>query len=81
MVGLLYGFFIAILCGQKITNRHYHVLAKQELTKVNQLVMGVKSIPELQFHAVYQIQCTFQHELSMNPEVEIYVVRNMWFRT
>lgn len=33
MVGLLYGFFIAIICGQKISHRHYHVLAKQELTK------------------------------------------------
>jgi hypothetical protein len=34
LVGLLYGFFIAIICGQKINERHYHVLAKQELTKV-----------------------------------------------
>lgn len=33
LVGLLYGFFIAIICGQKISSRHYHVLAKQELTK------------------------------------------------
>lgn len=33
-MGLLYGFFIAIICGQRISNRHYHVLAKQELTKV-----------------------------------------------
>ncbi|XP_031496296.1 probable E3 ubiquitin ligase SUD1 isoform X1 [Nymphaea colorata] len=33
MVGLLYGFFIAMICGHKITERHYHVLAKQELTK------------------------------------------------
>lgn len=34
LMGLLYGFFIAIICGQRISNRHYHVLAKQELTKV-----------------------------------------------
>lgn len=33
LVGMLYGFFIAIICGQRISNRHYHVLAKQELTK------------------------------------------------
>ncbi|XP_002989200.2 E3 ubiquitin-protein ligase MARCH8 [Selaginella moellendorffii] len=33
LVGLLYGFFIAIICGRKITNRHYHVLEKQDLTK------------------------------------------------
>ncbi|XP_040989153.1 E3 ubiquitin-protein ligase MARCHF3 [Juglans microcarpa x Juglans regia] len=33
LVGLLYGFFIAIICGQRINQRHYHVLAKQELTK------------------------------------------------
>lgn len=33
LVGLLYGFFIAIICGQRISERHYHVLAKQELTK------------------------------------------------
>lgn len=32
-VGLLYGFFIAIICGQRISERHYHVLAKQELTQ------------------------------------------------
>jgi hypothetical protein len=36
LVGLLYGFFIAIICGQRITERHYHVLAKQELTKVGE---------------------------------------------
>ncbi|KAF2317699.1 hypothetical protein GH714_039596 [Hevea brasiliensis] len=34
LVGLLYGFFIAIICGQRINERHYHVLAKQELTRV-----------------------------------------------
>ncbi|CAM6087612.1 unnamed protein product [Calypogeia fissa] len=33
LIGLLYGFFIAIICGQNISNRHYHILAKQELTK------------------------------------------------
>lgn len=33
LVGLLYGIFIAIICGQKISKRHHHVLAKQELTK------------------------------------------------
>lgn len=33
MVGLLYGFFIAIICGRRINERHFHVLAKQELTK------------------------------------------------
>ncbi|KAJ8535757.1 hypothetical protein K7X08_034158 [Anisodus acutangulus] len=33
LVGLLYGFFIAIICGQRISERHYHVLAKKELTK------------------------------------------------
>ncbi|CAI9267659.1 unnamed protein product [Lactuca saligna] len=33
LVGLLYGFFIAIICGQRINERHYHILAKQELTK------------------------------------------------
>jgi hypothetical protein len=36
LVGVLYGFFIAIICGQRITERHYHVLAKQELTKVRE---------------------------------------------
>jgi hypothetical protein len=34
LVGLLYGFFIAIICGQRISNRHYHILAKQALTRV-----------------------------------------------
>lgn len=38
LVGLLYGFFIAIICGQRISERHYHVLAKQELTKVYFLI-------------------------------------------
>ncbi|KAF6155605.1 hypothetical protein GIB67_034700 [Kingdonia uniflora] len=33
LLGLLYGFFLAIICGQRINERHYHVLAKQELTK------------------------------------------------
>lgn len=39
LVGLLYGFFIAIICGQRINERHYHVLAKQELTKVCYLIL------------------------------------------
>jgi hypothetical protein len=40
LVGLLYGFFIAIICGQRINERHYHVLAKQELTKVWYLILS-----------------------------------------
>jgi hypothetical protein len=42
LVGLLYGFFIAIICGQRITERHYHVLAKQELTKVGEKKRKIK---------------------------------------
>lgn len=33
LVGLLYGCFIAIIFGQRINERHYHVLEKQEMTK------------------------------------------------
>ncbi|KAF8400210.1 hypothetical protein HHK36_013506 [Tetracentron sinense] len=49
LVGLLYGFFIAIICGQRISERHYHVLAKQELTKeyVVESREDNKNIPEL----------------------------------
>ncbi|XP_031272223.1 E3 ubiquitin-protein ligase MARCH8 [Pistacia vera] len=49
LVGLLYGFFIAIICGQRISERHYHVLAKQELTKeyVVEDRENNKNIPEL----------------------------------
>ncbi|KEH39696.1 uncharacterized protein [Medicago truncatula] len=49
LVGLLYGFFIAIICGQRINERHYHVLAKQELTKeyVVEDREHVKDVPEL----------------------------------
>ncbi|XVF23196.1 hypothetical protein REPUB_Repub13aG0016400 [Reevesia pubescens] len=49
LVGLLYGFFIAIICGQRINERHYHVLAKQELTKeyVVEDREDNKNIPEL----------------------------------
>ncbi|KAL6972570.1 RING-type E3 ubiquitin transferase [Sarracenia purpurea var. burkii] len=49
LVGLLYGFFIAIICGQRINERHYHVLAKQELTKeyVVEDREANKDIPEL----------------------------------
>jgi hypothetical protein len=43
LVGLLYGFFIAIICGQRITERHYHVLAKQELTKVGEKKRKIKT--------------------------------------
>ncbi|XP_028103208.1 uncharacterized protein LOC114302392 isoform X1 [Camellia sinensis] len=49
LVGLLYGFFIAIICGQRINERHYHVLAKQELTK------GSSEIQVL-FHYIIYIQ-------------------------
>ncbi|KAL2461959.1 RING/FYVE/PHD zinc finger superfamily protein [Abeliophyllum distichum] len=49
LVGLLYGFFIAIICGQRINERHYHVLAKQELTKeyVVEDREANKDVPEL----------------------------------
>ncbi|KAF3430942.1 hypothetical protein FNV43_RR25672 [Rhamnella rubrinervis] len=49
LVGLLYGFFIAIICGQRINERHYHVLAKQELTKeyVVEDREENKNVPEL----------------------------------
>lgn len=49
LVGLLYGFFIAIICGQRINERHYHVLAKQELTKeyVVESRDENKSLPDL----------------------------------
>ncbi|CAL1373956.1 unnamed protein product [Linum trigynum] len=49
LVGLLYGFFIAIICGQRINERHYHVLAKQELTKeyVVEDREASKNVPEL----------------------------------
>lgn len=49
LVGLLYGFFIAIICGQRISERHYHVLAKQELTKeyVVEDREKMKDVPEL----------------------------------
>ncbi|KAH8501887.1 hypothetical protein Peur_043756 [Populus x canadensis] len=49
LVGLLYGFFIAIICGQRINERHYHVLAKQELTKEYVVLdrEACKDVPEL----------------------------------
>ncbi|RAL44055.1 hypothetical protein DM860_018028 [Cuscuta australis] len=50
LVGLLYGFFIAIICGQKISERHYYVLAKPELTKeyvVEDREALSKNVPEL----------------------------------
>ncbi|CAL4971578.1 unnamed protein product [Urochloa decumbens] len=49
LVGLLYGFFIAIICGQRITERHYHVLAKQELTKeyIVEDLEGADQVPDL----------------------------------
>lgn len=49
LVGLLYGFFIAIICGQRINERHYHVLEKQELTKeyVVENRDKIKNLPEL----------------------------------
>lgn len=47
-VGLLYGFFIAIICGQRISERHYHVLAKQELTQEYVVEdRETKDVPEL----------------------------------
>jgi len=36
LVGLQCEFFIAIICGKTITEHRYHVLAKQELTKVGE---------------------------------------------
>ncbi|KAI4331148.1 hypothetical protein MLD38_029363 [Melastoma candidum] len=49
LVGLLYGFFIAIICGQRINERHYHILAKQGLTKeyIVEDREKMKNLPEL----------------------------------
>lgn len=58
LVGLLYGFFIAIICGQRINERHYHVLAKQELTKeyvVEDREVN-KDVPELESSHVTELR-------------------------
>ncbi|XP_056167800.1 uncharacterized protein LOC115681745 isoform X2 [Syzygium oleosum] len=58
LVGLLYGFFIAIICGQRINERHYHVLAKQELTKeyVVEDREKMKDVPELDHSHVTELR-------------------------
>lgn len=58
LVGLLYGFFIAIIFGERINERHYHVLAKQELTKeyvVEDREVN-KDIPELESSHVTELR-------------------------
>eukprot|EP00897_Mesotaenium_endlicherianum_P008732 jgi/Mesen1/7888/ME000420S07036 len=46
-VGLLYGSFVAIICAQRIHERHHHVLQREELTKeyVVEDTMGDDSWP------------------------------------
>ncbi|XP_066317837.1 uncharacterized protein [Miscanthus floridulus] len=58
LVGLLYGFFIAIICGQRITERHYHVLAKQELTKeyIVEDLEGADQVPDLDPNHVTELK-------------------------
>ncbi|XP_049392954.1 uncharacterized protein LOC125857413 isoform X2 [Solanum stenotomum] len=59
LVGLLYGFFIAIICGQRISERHYHVLAKKELTKeyvVEDRERLTKDVPELDPNHVTELR-------------------------
>lgn len=59
LVGLLYGFFIAIICGQRINERHYHVLAKKELTKeyvVEDREKLTKDVPELDPNHVTELR-------------------------
>nr|BAC42386.1 unknown protein [Arabidopsis thaliana] len=57
LVGLLYGFFIAIICGQKINERHYHVLAKQELTEEYIVEdRDCKNVPELDQSHVMELK-------------------------
>ena len=58
LVGLLYGFFIAIICGQRITERHYHVLAKQELTKeyIVEDLEGTDGVPDLDPNHVTELR-------------------------
>lgn len=53
LVGLLYGFFIAIICGQRISERHHHVLAKQELTKVYFLIFWTNTWKGALFHLAF----------------------------
>ncbi|KAF3338753.1 E3 ubiquitin-protein ligase MARCH3 [Carex littledalei] len=58
LVGLLYGFFIAIICGQRIHERHYHVLAKQELTKefIVEDREKSESVPELESSHIMELR-------------------------
>ncbi|KAL9351196.1 hypothetical protein Peur_053876 [Populus x canadensis] len=56
LVGLLYGFFIAIICGQRINERHYHVLAKQELTKVWYLILKAFRVSKTSCYKEYVVE-------------------------
>ncbi|KAH9619972.1 hypothetical protein KSS87_006864 [Heliosperma pusillum] len=57
LVGMLYGFFIAIICGKRINERHYHVLAKQELTKEYVVEdRESKDVPELDTSHVSELR-------------------------
>ena len=66
LVGLLYGFFIAIICGQRINERHYHVLAKQELTKVWYLILETFRISNTSFYKVGFKQKTDAKKISQH---------------
>ncbi|KAG0559511.1 hypothetical protein M758_10G107100 [Ceratodon purpureus] len=71
LVGLLYGFFIAIICGQRINNRHYHVLAKQELTKeyvVENLNEGEEAPPLDRAHVSELQMLGLYHDKDDLPE-------------
>uniref|UniRef100_A0A803M9T4 RING-CH-type domain-containing protein n=1 Tax=Chenopodium quinoa TaxID=63459 RepID=A0A803M9T4_CHEQI len=57
LVGLLYGFFIAIICGQRINERHHHVLAKQELTKPLDDLL-IKEMSTISYHVTRGFYCT-----------------------
>jgi hypothetical protein len=74
LIGLLYGFFIAIICGQNISNRHYHILAKQELTKVHAPVLI--AIPGIDLVCLL-IQCLESLEWMARPfyvnVIEVYL--------
>lgn len=66
LVGLLYGFFIAIICGQRISERHYHVLAKKELTKVLHLLLRHRHADDAFTFAIFCL-CLVPSTLKFMP--------------
>jgi len=65
VIGIFYSVLVATMVGQRIWQRHYHILAKRMLTKVSMVTCLHMFLNMLQYHFYGAVS----HQLQLNKKV------------